>query len=154
MGSFFICGASTNGLVGTHLIPAAMDHGMAEVTAASLLAAIGVYHVDPGTAAWELSRPAFQNVTLSLGKRRFVIDAPGAAGSDAHVQQARLNGAPLSRTYLTTCELRHGGKLTLSLSAASGSSWATGAGAAPPSQSTRSSLVDRCASRLARGHGA
>jgi predicted MFS family arabinose efflux permease len=44
-GSFFICGASTNGLIGTHLIPASMDHGMAEVTAASLLAMIGVFDV-------------------------------------------------------------------------------------------------------------
>src|SRR5215469_5872597 len=30
-GSFFVCGASTNGLIGTHLIPACMDHGMPEV---------------------------------------------------------------------------------------------------------------------------
>ena len=44
-GSFFICGASTNGLIGTHLIPASMDHGMTEVTAASLLATIGVFDV-------------------------------------------------------------------------------------------------------------
>jgi len=44
-GSFFICGASTNGLIGTHLIPASVDHGMAEVTAASLLAVIGVFDV-------------------------------------------------------------------------------------------------------------
>ena len=44
-GSFFICGASTNGLIDTHLIPASMDHGMAEVTAASLLAVIGVFDV-------------------------------------------------------------------------------------------------------------
>jgi len=44
-GSFFICGASTNGLIGTHLIPASIDHGMAEVTAASLLAVIGVFDV-------------------------------------------------------------------------------------------------------------
>ncbi|HYM97685.1 MAG TPA: MFS transporter [Candidatus Sulfotelmatobacter sp.] len=43
--SFFICGASTNGLIGTHLIPASMDHGLAEVTAASLLATIGVFDV-------------------------------------------------------------------------------------------------------------
>ncbi len=42
-GSFFICGATTNGLIGTHLIPASMDHGMSEVTAASLLATIGVF---------------------------------------------------------------------------------------------------------------
>ena len=44
-GSFFICGASTNGLIGTHLIPASIDHGMAEVTAASMLAVIGVFDV-------------------------------------------------------------------------------------------------------------
>ena len=44
-GSFFICGASTNGLIGTHLIPASVDHGMTEVTAASLLAVIGVFDV-------------------------------------------------------------------------------------------------------------
>ena len=43
--TFFICGASTNGLIGTHLIPASVDHGMAEVTAASLLAVIGIFDV-------------------------------------------------------------------------------------------------------------
>ena len=41
--SFFICGATTNGLIGTHLIPAAVDHGLTEVTAAGLLALIGVF---------------------------------------------------------------------------------------------------------------
>ncbi|MDF2630593.1 MAG: major facilitator superfamily 1 [Symbiobacteriaceae bacterium] len=44
-GTFFICGASTNGLIGTHLIPASHDHGIPEVTAASLLALIGVFDV-------------------------------------------------------------------------------------------------------------
>ncbi|TDD84492.1 MFS transporter [Actinomadura rubrisoli] len=41
--SFFICGATTNGLVFTHFIPAAHDHGMPRVTAAGLLAAIGIF---------------------------------------------------------------------------------------------------------------
>ncbi len=45
VGSFFVCGLSTSGLVGTHFIPAAHDHGMAEVTAASLMAMIGVFDV-------------------------------------------------------------------------------------------------------------
>ncbi|WIY05760.1 MFS transporter [Amycolatopsis mongoliensis] len=40
---FAICGATTNGLVNTHFIPAAHDHGMGQVTAASLLAGIGVF---------------------------------------------------------------------------------------------------------------
>jgi predicted MFS family arabinose efflux permease len=42
-GSFFICGASTTGLIGTHLIPACMDHGIPEVKAAGLLAMIGIF---------------------------------------------------------------------------------------------------------------
>jgi MFS family permease len=42
-GSFFICGASTNGLIGTHLIPACLDHGIPQVAGASLLAAMGVF---------------------------------------------------------------------------------------------------------------
>jgi predicted MFS family arabinose efflux permease len=45
VGSFFVCGLSTSGLIGTHFIPAAHDHGMATVTAASLLALIGVFDV-------------------------------------------------------------------------------------------------------------
>jgi predicted MFS family arabinose efflux permease len=54
-GSFFICGASTNGLIGTHLIPAAMDHGISEVTAASMLALIGVFDLIGTTISGWLS---------------------------------------------------------------------------------------------------
>jgi sugar phosphate permease len=43
--SFFICGATTNGLIGTHLIPASVDHGLPEVTAAGMLALIGLFDV-------------------------------------------------------------------------------------------------------------
>ncbi len=41
--SFFICGLSTNGLVGTHLISLCLDHGLPEVRAAGLLAAMGIF---------------------------------------------------------------------------------------------------------------
>ncbi|OON72233.1 MFS transporter [Streptomyces tsukubensis] len=49
-GSFAICGASTNGLVKTHFVPAAHDHHMPITAAASLLAVIGVFDV-VGTVA-------------------------------------------------------------------------------------------------------
>jgi predicted MFS family arabinose efflux permease len=42
---FAICGASTNGLVATHFVPAAHDHGMAQTTAAGLLAVVGVFDI-------------------------------------------------------------------------------------------------------------
>lgn len=44
-GSFAICGASTNGLVKTHFVPAAHDHHMPVTTAASLLAVIGLFDI-------------------------------------------------------------------------------------------------------------
>ncbi|WP_420716735.1 MFS transporter [Streptomyces sp. CoH17] len=49
-GTFAICGASTNGLIQTHFVPAAHDHGMPLTAAASLLAVIGVFDV-AGTIA-------------------------------------------------------------------------------------------------------
>jgi predicted MFS family arabinose efflux permease len=54
-GSFFVCGASTNGLIGTHLIPAAFDCGIPEVRAAGLLAAMGIFDLIGTTASGWLS---------------------------------------------------------------------------------------------------
>ena len=44
-GTFWICGWSTNGLIGTHFIPAAHDHGMPATTSAGLLALIGIFDI-------------------------------------------------------------------------------------------------------------
>jgi predicted MFS family arabinose efflux permease len=87
-GSFFICGASTNGLIGTHLIPAAMDHGMSEVTAASLLATVGLFDI-VGTvfSGWLTDRWNSRLLLcwyyglrgLSLFILPFALRSPGAA---------------------------------------------------------------------------
>lgn len=41
-GSFFICGASTNGLIQTHFVPFCGDHGLTATVAAGVLATMGV----------------------------------------------------------------------------------------------------------------
>ena len=41
-GSFFVCGMTSNGLVGTHMIPHAIERGIAEVTAATAVGIMGV----------------------------------------------------------------------------------------------------------------
>jgi predicted MFS family arabinose efflux permease len=43
--TFFICGFTTNGLVGTHLIAFCGDNGIAEVKAAGLLAMMGIFDI-------------------------------------------------------------------------------------------------------------
>lgn len=54
-GTFFVCGASTNGLIGTHLVSAAYDCGIPEVRAASLLALMGMFDLAGTTASGWLS---------------------------------------------------------------------------------------------------
>lgn len=62
-GSFFICGASTNGLIGTHMIAACSDHGIPEIQAAGLLAAMGIFDMVGTTASGWLS-DRYDNRTL------------------------------------------------------------------------------------------
>jgi MFS family permease len=40
-GSFFICGATSNGLIGTHFIAHSVDHGISQTTAAGALSVLG-----------------------------------------------------------------------------------------------------------------
>ena len=40
-GSFFVCGATSNGIIGTHFLAHSLDHGIAEATAAGALALMG-----------------------------------------------------------------------------------------------------------------
>ena len=54
-GTFFVCGASTNGLIGTHLIPACLDHGIPEIQAAGMLAMMGVFDLFGTTGSGWLS---------------------------------------------------------------------------------------------------
>src|SRR6267154_2096235 len=54
-GCYFVCGATTNGLIGTHLIPACVDHGLSEIAGAGLLAATGVFALVGGTLSGWLS---------------------------------------------------------------------------------------------------
>ncbi len=44
-GAFIICGATTNGFVGTHLIPACIDGGLTPVASAWVMAVMGVFNV-------------------------------------------------------------------------------------------------------------
>ncbi|MGD0475157.1 MAG: MFS transporter [Candidatus Velthaea sp.] len=54
-GTFFVCGASTNGFIGTHFIPACGDHGIPEVRAAGYLAMMGAFDLVGTTVSGWLS---------------------------------------------------------------------------------------------------
>ncbi|MBU3079489.1 MFS transporter [Sphingomonas quercus] len=50
-GTFFVCGLTTNGLVGTHMIAFCGDHGIAPVQAAGLLSLMGLFDLVGTTAS-------------------------------------------------------------------------------------------------------
>jgi predicted MFS family arabinose efflux permease len=62
--SFFICGASTNGYIGTHLIAMCGDYGMTEVQGASLLATMGIFDLFGTTLSGWLSDRVNSRVLL------------------------------------------------------------------------------------------
>jgi sugar phosphate permease len=65
-GSFFICGASTNGLIGTHLIPACIDNGVTEITGASMLALMGAFNFVGTTGSGWLSDRVDNRILLAV----------------------------------------------------------------------------------------
>jgi MFS family permease len=85
-GTFAICGASTNGLIGTHLIPACGDHGISQTKAAGLLAAMGVFDLIGTTLSGWLS-DRFSNRALLFGTMR-------CAGSRSSFFRPRSDGRP------------------------------------------------------------
>lgn len=85
--SFFVCGVSTNGVIGTHFIAASVDHHMSETSASTLLALVGAFDI-AGTLAsgWLTDRVDPRRLLLayyglrglSLLVLHHVLDAGGA----------------------------------------------------------------------------
>ena len=65
-GSFFVCGASTNGLIGTHLVAACSDKGMSEVAAASMLGMMAIFNFVGATGSGWLSDRMDNRVLLAI----------------------------------------------------------------------------------------
>jgi MFS family permease len=120
-GGFAICGATTNGLIATHFVPAAHDHGMQVTTAASLLAVVGVFDV-VGTIAsgWLTDRgrqPAAARRLLRPARARAVRaavpvqrDAPGDHAAVHRLLRARLGGDRAADHRAVPRAVRRGGR--------------------------------------------
>jgi sugar phosphate permease len=64
-GTFFVCGATTNGLIGTHFIPFCGDHGIPEVRAAGYLAMMGAFDlIGTTTSGWLTDRWNSRNLLV------------------------------------------------------------------------------------------
>ena len=88
-----------------------------------VFAAAGIYPVTPGTDEYVLGVPIFDSVTFHLGGKRFTIRREATVPGAAFVESARLNGKPLTRSFLRHGEIARGGDLELVLSTEPGLAW-------------------------------
>jgi len=65
-GSFFICGYTTNGMIGTHLLPHAMEHGFVEAEMSLALAFMGAMNIVGTMASGWLSDRYDNRMLLGL----------------------------------------------------------------------------------------
>jgi sugar phosphate permease len=86
-GTFFICGASTNGLIGTHLIAACHDYGIPQVQSARLLAMMGIFDIVGTTASgWLTDRYSSRHLLFAYYTLRglSLLYLPLTLNSGAH----------------------------------------------------------------------
>ena len=96
--------------------------------------ALGLSPSVPGSGVLTLSAPLFPRVQLRLVHGTLDLRAPGAGAGRPYVGGVTVDGKPLARGWLAFDDLARGNHtLAVALSASAGQSWATGAGAAPPS---------------------
>ena len=86
-GTFFVCGASTNGLIGTHLIAACHDYGIPEIRSAQLLAMMGIFDILGTTASgWLTDRYSSRHLLFGYYTLRGIslLFLPLTLASGAH----------------------------------------------------------------------
>ncbi len=92
------------------------NEDVGQMSAWYVLAATGLHQYCPGDTRFELTSPVFRRATFRLpGGGTFVVDAPGNAPDRVYINQAILNGQPLSAMHIDYADIMRGGCLKLEM---------------------------------------
>src|SRR5581483_573536 len=96
----------------------------------------------PGSGEYVIGRPFVNRAVLHLPNgKQFAIVADNLSDANGYVGSVRLNGKPLTRTYLRHEEIIAGGELHFVMQAQPDKGWGRSAASRPYSMST--ALPDR-----------
>lgn len=108
-----------------------------QMSAWYIMSAMGFYQVCPGSNVHVLGAPLFGRITLRLDRKwysgsTFTIIAQGNSATNLYVQSARLNGLPLTRSWIRHEEIIRGGTLEFKMGPQPNREWASRPEDRPP----------------------
>ncbi len=88
------------------------DEDNGQTSAWYVFSALGFYPVCPGSGQYVIGSPLFEQSTVVLPNgKTFTVKAEDNSPENVYIQSARLNGAPLDRSYILHEEIAGGGEL-------------------------------------------
>jgi len=105
-----------------------------QMSAWYVMAALGLYAVDPVSATYVLTAPRFNRASVRVGGGRdLIIETRRTSVDDAYIQSITLNGKPLDRLWIKHTEIANGAHLVFTLGAAPNVNLGKDPAVAPPS---------------------
>ena len=99
-----------------------------------IFSSLGFYPVNPADGIYVIGSPLWKKATIQLpGNKTFEIQCHNAARDNKYIQQAKLNGVNLDRSYIYHYEIINGGKLEFTMGASPNKQLWTSKEAFPPS---------------------
>jgi predicted alpha-1,2-mannosidase len=116
------------------------DEDNGQMSAWYVFSALGFYPASPGHPEYAIGAPLYTRATINLENgRTFTINAPANSAANKYIQSATLNGAALSKNYLTHDQILAGGTLDFVMGSAP-SAWGGGASDVPTSITSGSAI--------------
>lgn len=99
--------------------------------------ALGFYPVDPASSVYVLGSPLVDKLTIKLDRkfaqgRTFTVTAKNNSAENCYIQSARLNGKPMTRSWISHAEITAGGKLELEMGPTPNKAFGSAATDRPP----------------------
>lgn len=89
-----------------------------------VLSSMGFYPVTPGSEAYMIGTPMFDNAVLHLENgKEFVIETENLTEENFYIQSATLNGQPFDRCYINHSEIMNGGSIHFNMGPKPNTSW-------------------------------
>ncbi|HAH26218.1 MAG TPA: alpha-mannosidase [Prolixibacteraceae bacterium] len=89
-----------------------------QMSAWYVFSAMGFYPVNPSDLTYQFGSPFVQEAKVEVGQGKyFTMKAPLASVANKYIQEVKLNGQKLDRSYITHQEIMEGGTLEFTMSA-------------------------------------